>query len=445
MQVPRILIVEDEGIVVLDIQRRLEDLGYAVVGHVASGPMAIKKAKQLLPDLILMDIKLQGEMDGIEAAHSIQELDIPVIYLTAFADNATLERAKISDPFGYILKPFEQRELHTTIQIALHKHQLTQKIKRSEKWLSTTLKSIADAVIATDTNCLIQFVNPEAEKLLGQKASDVIGEKLCQLLQFNKIEDSEEIPCPISICLESKSPVTSEISVSLTNNKSGKQTPVDFTAAPNNDYGAVLVFRDVSKRIEMEKALKESEQLFRSLANMAPVGIFRTDEDGKYTFTNDYLGTLTGLSRDEILDHGWMKGIHTEDQDRFQTAWQIAVKEKAPFKEEHRLQKQNGDEVWVISEAHPIEANGDGLKGYFGAIMDITSQKLAEKKLMNFNEELEERVEERTAELSMIINAMAGREVRMAELKNVIRKLRAQIEQAGMTPVADDPLNEDLI
>jgi len=441
---PQILIVEDEGIVVLDIQRRLEDLGYQVVGHVSSGFKAIEKAKELLPDLILMDIKLQGEMDGIEAAHSIQELDIPIIYLTAFADNATLERAKVSEPFGYILKPFEQRDLHTTIQISLHKHQLTQKIKKSERWLSTTLNSIGEAVIATDTKCTIKFVNPEAESLTGWKSSQIIGEKICQLIKFHRISDNSEIPCPIELCIENEAHTVSEMAVYLTN-RTGDQVPVDFTTAPNDDYGAVVVCRDISDRIKMEAALKENEELFRSLANLPPVGIFRTDEYGKCTFTNDHLGTLTGLSKKEIFDYGWTKSIHREDKAHIQAAWNKAIEDKQPFKEEHRLTHKNGEDVWVISEAHPIYFDGMAQKGYFGAIMDITKQKNAEKNLLIFTEELEERVDERTAELSMIINAMAGREVRMADLKNVIKKLRAQIEQAGMTPIADDPLNDEIV
>jgi CheY-like chemotaxis protein len=109
----RILIVEDERIVSMDMQRRLKNLGYDVVGAAVSGEEAIHKAETYRPDLVLMDIMLEGQMDGIEAAEIVRgRLDIPVIYLTAYADTPTLERAKVTEPFGYILKPFEERELH---------------------------------------------------------------------------------------------------------------------------------------------------------------------------------------------------------------------------------------------------------------------------------------------------------------------------------------------
>lgn len=120
----KILIVEDEAVVSLDISRRLEKMGYEVVGRVASGEEALAIAQETSPDLVLMDINLQGEMDGIETAEQIYEqAQIPVIYLTAYAGESTLQRAKQTKPYGYILKPFKERELRAAIEIALSRHQ----------------------------------------------------------------------------------------------------------------------------------------------------------------------------------------------------------------------------------------------------------------------------------------------------------------------------------
>src|SRR5262245_23908784 len=130
----RILIVEDERIVSIDMQRRLRNLGYHVVGAAVSGEEAIQKAEASQPDLVLIDIMLEGPLDGIEAAEIIRaRFDIPVIYLTAYADAPTLERAKVTEPFGYILKPFEERELHGHIEIALYKHRIEKRLKDSEE------------------------------------------------------------------------------------------------------------------------------------------------------------------------------------------------------------------------------------------------------------------------------------------------------------------------
>lgn len=119
----RILIVEDEFIIAKDIQISLENLDYDVCALVSTGEEAVEKTEKERPDLVLMDIVLRGEMDGIEAAHQIRtRFDIPVVYLTAYADDKTVERAKVTEPFGYLIKPFKDRELHAIIEMALYKH-----------------------------------------------------------------------------------------------------------------------------------------------------------------------------------------------------------------------------------------------------------------------------------------------------------------------------------
>jgi CheY-like chemotaxis protein len=123
----RILVVEDERIVANDLRRRLHRLGYTVCAIAASGQEAIVQAAQTHPDIVLMDIVLQGPMDGVEAAEHIRaRCHIPVIYLTAYADDHTFQRAKYSEPFGYLLKPFDTKALQTTIELTLYKHQMEQ-------------------------------------------------------------------------------------------------------------------------------------------------------------------------------------------------------------------------------------------------------------------------------------------------------------------------------
>lgn len=125
MESPKILVVEDENIVALDIKNRLKKLGYSVPSIASTGEEAVKKAEITSSDLVLMDIMLKGDMDGIEAAEKIRELyDIPVIYLTAYADDKILERAKLTQPYGYISKPFKEKDLRTNIEMALHKHKM---------------------------------------------------------------------------------------------------------------------------------------------------------------------------------------------------------------------------------------------------------------------------------------------------------------------------------
>lgn len=120
----KILVVEDENIVALEIKKRLQKLGYIVPSVASTGEDAISKVEGILPDLVLMDIMLKGEIDGIDAAGEIRKrFNIPVVYLTAYSDEETLQRAKLTEPYGYILKPFEENDLRTTIEIALYRHQ----------------------------------------------------------------------------------------------------------------------------------------------------------------------------------------------------------------------------------------------------------------------------------------------------------------------------------
>ena len=139
----QVLVVEDASIIAKDIQDILRRLGYAVPVVVSSGEKAIQKAAEMHPDLVLMDIMLKGDMDGVEAAQQIHDrFHIPVVYLTAYADEDTLQRAKIAEPFGYILKPFEERELHAAIEMALYKHKAEEERERLIHELEDALAEI---------------------------------------------------------------------------------------------------------------------------------------------------------------------------------------------------------------------------------------------------------------------------------------------------------------
>ena len=156
----RILVVEDEAIIARDIKYTLENLGYTVPAMAASGADAIRKAADLQPDLVIMDIVLKGPMDGIQAAAEIRAAnDVPVIYLTAYGNEETLQRAKVTAPYGYILKPFEERELHITVEIALHRHQMEKKLRESYDSLERTNERLEVALQAKDE--MIQNVSHE--------------------------------------------------------------------------------------------------------------------------------------------------------------------------------------------------------------------------------------------------------------------------------------------
>ncbi|VVB86569.1 putative methanogenesis regulatory protein FilR2 [uncultured archaeon] len=255
----KILVVEDETIIAMDIESRLKSYGYSIfLAH--SGEGAVKKAEEAQPDMVLMDIMLGEGMDGIQAAEQIHALfDVPVVYLTAYSDKDTLQRAKITQPFGYLIKPFAERELHVAIEIALYKHKIEKKLKESERLLSATLKSIGDAVIATDEKGIVKLINPFAEALTGWKQEEALEKPLESVFNIINEKARERVEDPIK-------KVTREgIFFGLADDtvlvsREGTEVPVEIVGTPlidekNKVIGAVLIFYDIIERKRLEKQI----------------------------------------------------------------------------------------------------------------------------------------------------------------------------------------------
>ncbi len=266
MTAVRILVVEDEAIVALDLRKRLTNLGYEIVDVTALGEQAVAIARLHRPDLTLMDIRLRGEMDGITAADIIRtELGLPVVYLTAHADDATVDRARVTEPFGYILKPFDERELRTAIEMAVYKHETERKLRESERRYATTLASIGDGVIATDRNGAVTFLNPVAEKLTGWSSVEAQGIPLAQVFDICDEETRLPVSNPVARVL------ADGVVVGLANhtilvNREGSEIPIDDCASPIFDgrgelTGAVLVFRDVTHARQIEQHMRHAQKM----------------------------------------------------------------------------------------------------------------------------------------------------------------------------------------
>ncbi len=182
MQVPRILVVEDEALIALDTKKTLENLGYEVIAIAYSGKDAIRLADETRPDIILMDMILSDEMSGIETVRIIHEKqDIPVIYMTANADIATIEEARETGPYGYLNKPFGDRDLYTAIDTALYKHQMESRLRQSQQQLLHMMETAPAAIIVYDARG-ISYVNRECEKILGLDRDSITGKNLWEFI-----------------------------------------------------------------------------------------------------------------------------------------------------------------------------------------------------------------------------------------------------------------------
>jgi len=257
----RIMVVEDEAVISMEIQDRLTKMGHSICGTAASGEEAVSIATAKRPDLILMDVQLRGEVDGVQTAKQIRDLiEIPIIYLTAFADDRTVERAKLTQPFGYLIKPFSEKELYAAIEMALYKNSMEARVRDSERRYATTIRCIADCVIVTDTDMKITLMNPAAQSVTGWKQEEAVGKKLDEVCKLVEEKARIAVESPMVKAIQERVVMSLTAPVLLIT-KNGDKVPVEDSAAPMINEkgeltGAVMVFRDITWRKEAEEAIK---------------------------------------------------------------------------------------------------------------------------------------------------------------------------------------------
>lgn len=263
----KILIVEDERIVARDIQQTLKDLGYDAFAIASSSEEAIARASERCPDLVLMDIRIKGKEDGIETAEILKaRFGVPIVYLTAHADEGTIDRAKKTEPYGYLLKPLKSAELRSVVAVSLYKHEAEKRLRARERWFSTTLRSITDAVITVDLTGNITFMNAAAEALMGARADSACDKPIADVV---RLVDKRGSDCEIPILIALREGRAVELDEgSLVNVSTGTRCTIHHSAAPvvddedgNQTLGAVMVFRDVTEQKNLQRQMEFTERL----------------------------------------------------------------------------------------------------------------------------------------------------------------------------------------
>lgn len=257
-----IMVVEDERIAALELASCLSDLGYIVAAIVYSGQEAVRQAADVHPDLVLIDVWLEGEMNGLEAARRIRDaLNIPVIYMTDGTEPIPPERAEIHDPLSSILKPCGERELHIAIEVALYRQQVDRKLQESEAWLLATLKSVSDAVIATDARGRVRFMNPVAQLLTGWPEREALGKDLGQVFRTVHGETRVPLESPAARALAQGTGTEASVNKVLIG-RDEREVWIRDRSAPIQDdrgnvSGVVLVFRDATDRGPSHETLSQ--------------------------------------------------------------------------------------------------------------------------------------------------------------------------------------------
>ncbi len=377
----QILVVEDERIVAKDIQVKLKSFGYAVPVVASSADEALKAVTENRPDLVLMDIVLKGKEDGIEAAQQIRSrYDVPIVYLTAYADAQTLNRAKETGPFGYVLKPFKERDLQIAVEMALYKHQMERRLREHEEWLHTTLESIGDAVIATDVTGAIQFLNAPAEILTGWTRKDALGKDLVDVFHVLDIETRERIIDPVStVLLEGRDFELSNHTI--VRSSSGNETPILQSGSPIKDrhgniFGVVLVFRDMTEHHRNLEALRRSQERYRLLFEHNPQPMWVFDKQSlAFLAVNNAAVLAYGYSEEEFL-RMTIKDIRPAEEI---PALVDRLTSSQPQLSQGTWKHQKKDGTVIIAEVSTHELEFEGRDALLVLAIDVTERERVEE------------------------------------------------------------------
>lgn len=379
MTPPRILIVEDETIVARDISQQLADLGYAPAGIISRGEDVIGAAEKLQPDLVLMDIHLAGEQDGIVTAHLVRDrLDLPVVFLTAFAETETLDRAKASDPFGYIIKPFEERELRTVIEIALYKHRSERQEKRSHALLNAILQTARDGFCQADLAGRVIDVNDAAERITGYTREELLG---LHVYNIDTDMTAADWSARIGRLVDAKS-ARSERRFTR---KDGTIIDVELSAQFLPDEGGRMVcfFRDITA----EKIRTQELELKDAALTAAANAIIITDTAGQIQWANPAFSRLSGYALDEALGTNPRDLIKSDRQDRafYERLWATVLAGNI-WHGELVNRRKNGELYREEMTITPVR-NPAGEVAHFIAIKhDVTNRRQMEEALRQSEE-----------------------------------------------------------
>jgi PAS domain S-box-containing protein len=299
----RILIVEDEGLVARDLEFTLNEMGYEVIGAVDSCDAALQAVSARRPDVVLMDVHIKGPRDGIDTADAInREFAVPVVFLTAYADDETLTRAARTRPYGFIVKPFTSKDVRSAIEIAHYKHETDGRIAERERWFSTTLRSIGDGVVACDSDRRIRFMNPVAETLTGWSEQEASGQPIDEVFRVIAAEPGAPSESAIVRALRERSMQTLTSPSWLLQRDGQHSRVIDDCVAPivldDVVLGAVVVFRDVTDQRRMAEQIALTDRL-TSLGTVAASVGHEINNPLSYNLTNISfaLGELRELTK----------------------------------------------------------------------------------------------------------------------------------------------------
>lgn len=380
----RILIVEDEAIVAEDLEMTVTNIGYEVVGHAASADEAVKMAVLLKPDLILMDIVLIGRKNGIDASHGIKEkTDIPVIFLTAYTDIGLIDKAKSTEPYAYLVKPFQERQLFASIEMGLYKCRAERDLKASEERLRLVVESMPVMLDAFDEDGQIISWNHECEKVTGFCADELRGNpEAAKLLYPDK--DYEDY---IRSMLKKYGGNFRNLEWDITCKDGSVKTILWSNISekyPIPGWYSWAIGLDISERKRAEEALRESEKMYHLLANNTVDCIWLMNLDFEFTYVNPSILQMVGFTPEEWVGSSLSEHCSPEDMALILNLTKEEQKkspESCDLTFEMQLWHKNGEKIDIEISNKLVFDDAGTLVGFQGATRDITERKHAEEQV----------------------------------------------------------------
>ena len=391
----KILIVEDERLVAQDIKVTLERMGYEVLPSVSTGKDALRVAAELQPALVLMDIHLAGKMDGITAAQKIiTKNDIPVIYLTAYADEETLQRAKETSPYGYIVKPFEELNLRISIEVAIQKH-AAEKIKtESEIKFRRLVESSHDGIMLIDEKGVIIEWNEAQAKIIGISRADAIGQPIIHIIR--QLADPEKMSEKLATFIDRSIKLMLKFgrgewleqqqdTVIYTPNGEKRITRLQsfpIKTAPRSFQIGVIV-QDVTKQLQTEASLRQSEERHRLLMEQNPAAVV-VYQAGIVLYVNPAGITMMGAkAASELIGKNILNFVPEQWRDLAQeTIANDYVLDNQAI--EQKIIRLDGEEIDILASGTHVQYQGE--KAVQSVFLDITERKRIQKALQETQE-----------------------------------------------------------
>ena len=383
----RILICEDEIVLAMDLADTLKELGYEVVRAVSTGEECVRIAGEAKLDLILMDIKLKGEMDGIEAGEIIHaRFDIPIIYLTAYTDESLIERAGKTKPFGYMVKPYRSEELRTNIELALFKHRMGRELQQSEQKYRELVEHANSIILKMDRRGRITFLNEFGLQFFGYAEEDVLGRPLVGTL----------VPETGSTGLDTES-LTRDLLGSPGRQSSGESRCVRKDGVnvwiswshkavfnPDGSLADILsVGNDVTAHKELEDELRRSEERRRLALDVSKAGTWEWDPKTNRSVWSDEVWGLAGLEPHswEPSYETWLRAIDSRDRASAEQAVREAASGGSELVAEWRIRGTEGAPRWLMARGRPIFDEKGRIVYYIGIVLDVTDRKKIQEAL----------------------------------------------------------------